>query len=92
MPGALHEATAALQGVVDQRGRGLRRVIGTWRSLTALQDVWDSSPAVERLEALVEPVHPDRLGVTMAAVWVSLGTLVLGLPVAVVSLVALALT
>ena len=49
----------------------------------ALQDVWESSPAVERLQALVEPVHPDRLGVTMAAVWVSLGTLVLGLPVAV---------
>ena len=53
----------------------------------AVQDVWESSPAVERLQALVEPVHPDRLGVTMVAVWVSLGTLLLGLPVAFLSLV-----
>lgn len=91
VPGALHEATVALQAVVDPPGRGLRRVIGTWQSLMAVQDVWESSPAVERLQALVEPVHPDRLGVTMVAVWVSLGTLLLGLPVAFLSLVVLAL-
>jgi hypothetical protein len=94
VPGALHEATVALSTVADRavHGRGVRRAIGTWRAVNAMQHVWESSPAVEQLQALVEPVHPDKLGTTMVAVWVSLGTLVLGLPVAFVSLVALAVT
>ena len=37
---------------------------------------------------LVEPVHPDKLNITLAAVWVSLCTLVFGLPVAFASWLA----
>ena len=94
VPGALHEATVALDAVADKaiHGRGLRRAIGTWQSLRAMQKVWEESPAAEKLQNLVDPIHPDRLGVTMAAVWVSLGTLVLGIPVALASQLALAVT
>lgn len=92
VPGALDEAIVGLEAVANQPGRGLRGMIGTYRAVTAVQEMWDRSPAFGPVRAVVEPVHPDKLGITMAAVWVSLGTLVLGLPVAFVSLVALALT
>jgi hypothetical protein len=92
VPGALDEAIVKLEAVTDQPDRGLRGMIGTYRAVSAVQGIWEDSPAFGSLRALVEPVHPDKLGTTMAAVWVSLGTLVLGLPVAFASMVALALT
>jgi hypothetical protein len=92
VPGALDQAIVGLEAVADQPDRGLRGMIGTYRAVNAVQEMWEGSPAFGPVRAIVEPVHPDKLGITMAAVWVSLGTLVLGLPVVFASMVALALT
>lgn len=92
VPGALAEAVVALRAVGEPHGWGPRRWLSTWRTVQALQDIWEASPAIERVNVLVEPVHPDALGLTMVAVWTSAAVTTLGLPVSFVSLVALALT
>jgi hypothetical protein len=92
VPGALDDAVAALRAVGEPHGWGPRRWLATWRTVQALQDIWEESPAIERLNVLVEPVHPDTLGLTMVAVWACAAVTALGLPVSFVSLVALTLT
>ena len=92
MPGALDDAVIALRRIGEPTGRGLRRAWHTWRAVQELQDVWESSPAVERLDRLIAPLHPQSLGLTMTAVWFCVGTTVLGPFVIVGSLVARAVT
>lgn len=92
IPGAVDELVRALQAVVVPQGRGLRRVVSAWRSVLAVRAVVEDSPARERAEVLIDPLRPEALGLTTAALWATIATLVLGLPVALVSLVVLALT
>ena len=92
VPGALEDALVALRRIGEPTGRGLRRAWQTWRAAQQMQDVWESSPAIDRLNTLIEPIHPRSLGLTMTAVWFCLGTIVLGPLVIVVALVAQAVT
>lgn len=91
IPGSVDEIVQGLQAVAAPEGRGLRRVVSAWRSLLATRAVVQGSPARARAEALLDPLRPEALGVTMTALWATIATLVLGLPVALVSLMALAL-
>jgi hypothetical protein len=92
IPGAIDEVVRELQAVAAPQGRGLRRVVSAWRSLLAVRAVVQDSPARERADVLVDPLRPEALGLTTTALWATIVTLVLGVPVALVSLVALALT
>ena len=94
VPGALDQALVAMQDVIDsgRDARGPLRMIETWLSVRRLQNVWEESPAFDEVQVLVEPVHPDKLNITLAAVWVSLCTLVFGLPVAFASWLAQVVT
>ena len=92
VPGALEEVVQGLRAAVVPEGRGLRRVLAAWRALTGVRGVLQDSPARQRVDALVDPLRPEALGLTTAALWVTLGVLVLGVPVALVSLVGLLLT
>lgn len=92
IPGAIDDVVRGLQAVAAPEGRGLRRVLSAWRSLLAVRAVVQDSPARERADVLVEPLRPEALGLTTTALWATIVTLVLGVPVALVSLVVLVLT
>ncbi len=92
VPGAVAEIVQAVQDVAAPEGRGLRRVVSAWRSLLTVRAVVQDSPARDRAEVLVGPLRPEALGLTTTALWATIVTLVVGLPAALVSLVALALT
>jgi hypothetical protein len=64
-------------------------VLAAGRALTAVRDVVQDPPARQRVDALVDPLRPDVLGLTTGALWVTLGLFVLGVPIALVSVVAL---
>jgi hypothetical protein len=66
--------------------------VSAWRSLLAVRAVVQDSPARERAEVLIDPLRPEAVGLTTTALWATIATLVLGLPVVLVSLVVLALT
>lgn len=92
VPGALDDALTAVRDLGEPHGWGPRRWIRTWRTVRALQVIWQDSPAAERPNVLIEPDHPDTLGLTLAAVWACVAVTLLGPVVALVSLVALATT
>lgn len=73
--------------------RGGRRVVAAWRTLRALRDaLQDAQETRDQIEFLVRPLRPDAVGLTVTALWATLATLSLGVPVTLVSLVALAVT
>lgn len=92
MPGAVEELTCKLEDAVRPQGRGLRRLVSSWRSMLAVRRLVQESPARERAEVLIDPLRPDALGHTTAALWITVVILVTGLPTALSSLLVLALT
>lgn len=92
IPGAIDDLTRELEAAVRPQGRGLRRVLSSWRSMLAVRRLVEESPARERAEVLVDPLRPEALSLTSTALVVTVVILVIGLPVALSSLVAQALT
>jgi hypothetical protein len=91
VPEALGEVVEALQDVATPEVRGLRRVVPAWQSLLAIRRVLVDSRFRDRFDTLVAPLRPGALALTTTALWITLGILVLAVPVAVLSLlVALA--
>jgi hypothetical protein len=86
------DAHEALQRVAEPRGWGIRRVVTAWREFHVLRDLAESSVARRRVDELIAPLHPKAFGLTTQALWVSLFVLVLGLPLAVGSITALAVS
>jgi hypothetical protein len=87
VPGALGEVVEALQQVSAAEARGLRRVVPAWQSFLAIRRVLVGSRFRDRFDALVAPLRPGALALTTTALWITLGILVLAVPVAVLSLV-----
>ena len=72
------------------QGKGLRRLLSSWRSMLAVRRLVQESPAREQADLLIDPLRPEALGLTTTALWVMLVVLVAGLPTALSSLLALA--
>jgi hypothetical protein len=92
IPGAVDDLARELEAAVRPQGRGLRRVVSSWRSMLAVRRLVEESPARERAEVLVDPLRPEALSLTTTAMVVTVIILVTGLPVALSSLLTLALT
>jgi hypothetical protein len=86
VPGALGEVVEALQQIATPEARGVRRVVPAWQSLLAIRRVLVGSRFRDRFDALVAPLRPGALALTTTALWITLGMLVLAVPVAVLSL------
>jgi len=92
IPGAIDDLTRELAAAVRPQGRGLRRVLSSWRSMLAVRRLVEESPARERAEVLIDPLRPEALSLTTTAMVLTVVILVVGLPVALSSLLTLALT
>ena len=92
IPGALDHLRTELGDVkLPREGRPVRRVVAAWRSLLALRRAMNA-PILDRLGDLTEPLRPQSLALTTAALWATLAIVVLALPVAALALLAAALT
>jgi hypothetical protein len=92
IPGALDHFQSELGQVkLPREGRPVRRVVAAWRSLLALRRAMNA-PILDRIGELTEPLQPQSLALTTAALWATLAILVLAVPVAALALLAAALT
>ena len=92
VPGAFGEVVEALQEISTPEARGLRRVVPAWQSFMAIRSVLVDSRFRDRFDALVAPLRPGALALTTTALWITLGILVLAVPVAVLSLLVAVLS
>ncbi|HEY7071079.1 MAG TPA: hypothetical protein VH479_13230 [Acidimicrobiales bacterium] len=91
IPGALEHFQSELAQVkIPRERRRLQRVLAAWRSLLALRRAMNA-PILDRLGELTEPLRPQSLALTTAALWASLVVVVVGLPVAVLARLAVVL-
>lgn len=91
IPGVVDDLARRLEDAVRPQGKGLRRLVSSWRSMLAVRRLVQESPAREQADLLIDPLRPEALGLTTTALWVTLVVLVAGLPTALSSLLALAL-
>jgi len=66
-------------------------VVAAGRSMLALRRAMNA-PILDRIGELTEPLRPQSLALTTAALWATLAILVLAVPVAALALLAAALT